>query len=154
MTRSDFAAAYEGGYRSTVRFLLSRGVPARAADDVAQAGWTRGWERRHQLKEAGKVVSWINRISLNLFRNRLRRQKPTEEAGDLACRPSVNAAVIDVERGLARCSAEDRRLIRSYYLEGYTSRELGRLERCKPGALRVRVLRAKKRFLGSLRRGR
>jgi RNA polymerase sigma-70 factor (ECF subfamily) len=150
MTRSDFANAYVKGYNATVRFLVSMGVPAEAARDVAQAGWVRGWERRRQLQESGKIVSWINRISLNLFRNRLRRQRPTEEIGDFPCRPGVNAATLDVRNSLETCSKEDENLLRSYYLEGYTSRELGMRKHCSAGAVRVRVFRARRRLMDRL----
>lgn len=151
MTRSDFAAAYNHGFPSTVRFLLSTGVPADTADDVAQAGWARGWERRDQLRQSGKVVSWINRISLNIFRNRLRRQKITEELKDTPSRNRANEAMVDVHRGLAACAPEDRQLLKSYYVEGYTSRELGRREDCSAGAIRVRVLRARRRFIDAMK---
>jgi RNA polymerase sigma factor (sigma-70 family) len=152
MTRSDFSDAYEKGYNATVRFLVSTGVPAETARDVAQAGWARGWERRAQLLEPGKVVSWVNRISLNLFRNRLRRQRPTEEIGDYPCKAGVSATAIDVRRSLSECSEEDKSLLESYYLEGYTSQELGRRNHCSPGAIRVRVFRARRRFMDRLLR--
>jgi RNA polymerase sigma factor (sigma-70 family) len=150
MTSKDFAKAYRTGYPSTVRFLLSTGVPADKADDVAQAGWTRGWERRTQLEEPRKIVSWINTISLNLFRKHLKRQRPTEELCDVPTHPRVNAATIDIRMGLGQCTLEDRELLESYYLEGYTSRELGEKKHCSSEAIRVRVLRAKRRFIAFL----
>ena len=147
MTRSDFAAAYEKGYASTVRFLLSTGVPPDTVDDVAQAAWVHGWEKRKQLKEPRRIVGWINRISLNLFRNQIRRQRPTSDLVELPCRPGISPVAIDLRRGLSRCTAEEQELLTSYYLQGYTSGELGRRTHCSPEAIRVRVLRAKRRLL-------
>lgn len=152
MTPNDFAQAYQSGFPSTVRFLLSTGVPADKADDVAQAGWTRGWERRTQLEERKKIVSWINTISLNLFRKHLKKQRPTEELTDVPTHPRVNATTIDIRKGLSQCSPEDRELLEAYYVEGYTSRELGSRKHCSSGAVRVRVLRAKRRFVSFLER--
>ena len=146
MTRKEFANAYRRGFSSTVRFLLSTGVPADRADEIAQAGWTRGWERRSQLKETSRIVSWINTISLNLFRKRLRRQHETEELPEVAFKPRDGASAMDVRNGLARCTPQDRELLRSYYVEGFTSRELGRRKNCSAEAIRVRVLRAKRRL--------
>jgi len=96
MTRTEYATAYRKGYTSTVRFLLYTGVPSDQADEIAQAGWTRGWDRRDQLDDPSRIVSWINRISLNLFRNRLRRQRPTEELSDFGCRPQTSPTTLDV----------------------------------------------------------
>lgn len=146
MTRSDYANAYRTGFSSTVRFLLSTGVPADRADEIAQAGWARGWERREQLDEPGRVVSWVNTISLNLFRKLLRRQRETEELPDIWSRPRVSVTDIDVRKGLERCTPEDRDLLESYYVQGFTSKELGRKKHCSAEAVRVRVLRAKRRL--------
>jgi RNA polymerase sigma factor (sigma-70 family) len=146
MTRNEFANAYRRGFTSTVRFLLSTGVPADRADEIAQAGWTRGWERREQLNEPSKIVSWINTISLNLFRKRLRRQHETEELPEIASRPRDGASAIDVRKGLEQCTPQDRELLRSYYVEGFTSKELGGRKKCSAEAIRVRVLRAKRRL--------
>jgi RNA polymerase sigma factor (sigma-70 family) len=151
MKRSEFAAAYEKGYRSTVRFLLSTGIPAEAVDDIAQTAWLRGWERRGQLREPQKIVSWINRISLNLFRNQLRRPHADMDACSSHRAPSTVA--IDVHRALSACVREDRELLEQYYLEGYTSEELGRRQHCPPGTVRVRALRARRRFLDRLSGG-
>lgn len=146
MTTNDYANAYRTGFSSTVRFLLYRGVPADRADEIAQAGWTRGWERRKQLHEPRRVISWVNTISLNLFRKQLRRQRETEELPDVRIKPRVSATGMDVQRGLDRCSPEDRDLLQSYYLHGFTGEELGRKKKCSAGAIRVRVLRAKRRL--------
>jgi RNA polymerase sigma-70 factor (ECF subfamily) len=148
MNHAEFAAAYEKGYASTVRYLRFTGVPADRADDLAQAAWVRAWERRKQLREPLRIAGWVNRIGLNLFRNELRRLQPLPYGNgvDVSCRPRVSATTIDVRRAFGRCAPEDRALLQSYYLEGYTSFELGCLIRCSPGAVRVRVLRARSRL--------
>ena len=45
MTREDYGAAYEEGYRVTVRLLISRGSAPDAAEEIAQSAWVRGWLR-------------------------------------------------------------------------------------------------------------
>ena len=149
--RSTYERAYRKNFASTLRFLMSAGVPSDEAEDIAQAGWLRGWERRKQLRDPNKVVSWINRISLNLFRNRLRRARPTSELNEIPTRPGVGTATIDLYSGLKACSREERRLLRSYYLWGYTSRELARRYQCSPEAVRVRALRAKRKVVDAVR---
>ena len=150
MTRDQFAKAYQEGFTSTIKFLVSTGVPPDAAEEVAQAAWVRGWERRTQLRRPSKIVSWINRISLNMFRNWLRRQRPTDTLGDVPTPARPNAVVIDIRNGMRKCKPADQKLLRSYYLDGYTSNEMARLLGCSPEAVRVRVLRAKRHLRGEL----
>ncbi|MEZ5366782.1 MAG: hypothetical protein R2748_31690 [Bryobacterales bacterium] len=51
MTQREFSNAYTDNYSMTRRFLLSRGMNAARADELAQAAWS-NWERRTQLREA------------------------------------------------------------------------------------------------------
>lgn len=150
MTSAEFAEAYTRGYRNTVRFLVAAGVPAGLADDAAQAGWTRGWERLDQLKAPQSILPWVNRISLNMFCSTLRSERPTAELTDMPSRALTGPATLDVRRCLDRQSRDDRNLLLAYYLEGRSSHELGRRYGCSPGAVRVRALRAKRRFIGTL----
>ena len=73
MTREQYANAYDSGYATTKRFLVSRGINVETAEEAAQAAWARGWEHRDKLRNPDKVLSWVNTIALNLFRNWFRR---------------------------------------------------------------------------------
>lgn len=150
MTRTDFTHAYERGYRSTVHFLLAGGVPPDEVDDIAQAAWTRGWERRIQLREPRNLERWVSRIGLNLFRNRLRSRHAQGLLVEIPCPPPAGAMRIDLERAFGRCRPTDRSLLEAYYLDGYTSDELGRHEHCRAGTVRVRVMRARRRLANAL----
>lgn len=147
MTQQEFGQAYEKGFSKTMQFLMSTGIPEERAEEAAQAGWVRGWERRDQLRQPAKIVSWVNKISLNFFRNVLRRERPTDESSGLVALPSVSARTLDVRRVLEKCDAADRRLLTDYYLSGYTSGEISRDQDCSPEAIRIRVMRAKQRFM-------
>src|SRR4051812_44604678 len=68
MTRSEYGSAYEHGFCPTVRFLVARGVPPDMAEEIAQAAWTRGWERIAQLRDQDIVRTWVNTIALNMYR--------------------------------------------------------------------------------------
>jgi RNA polymerase sigma-70 factor (ECF subfamily) len=150
MTSTTFAEAYARGYHKTVRFLVATGVPVDRAHDAAQAGWARGWERLDQLKEPQSLLPWINRISLNTFRNWAREERSVSEERDVPSRERTSPATLDVQRCLGQLSRKERELLLAYYMEGYSSSDLGRRYGCSPGALRVRVFRAKKRFVGAL----
>ena len=95
-------------FNSTVRFLVSRGFPQDAAlDTSAQAAWTKGWERREQLRQPSLVVTWTNSIALNIYRTRLRREPQSQPLPELVAPPSLNAVAIDVERSLDKCKRND-----------------------------------------------
>ena len=149
--RETYGAAYRQGYGLTRRFLLSRGVRSEDVEDVAQWAWTRGWERISDLRRPDRIVAWINTIALNSFRNKLRSERPNVELGDIAQASQHQTVVaLDVSRQLSRCKPSDSKLLRQYYVEGYTSVELARLWGCKPTSIRVRLLRARRRLARSL----
>jgi RNA polymerase sigma factor (sigma-70 family) len=152
ISNSEFAKAYEQGYPKTVRFLLSMGLSPDLAQETAQSGWTRGWEKRAQLESLDKITSWVNQISLNLFRNQIAHVSYSSTTAPPS-RPEIDSIVIDVRTALEKSSARERALLRAYYLEGYSSDELGAREKCSPGAIRVRVLRAKLRVIETLEGG-
>ena len=151
MTSTDYGNAYQGGYSVTIRFLLSRGVPGDRAEEAAQAAWAKGWERRRQLRDPKRVITWVNTIALNQFRNWLRKQRWSDELPELATPPGANAKTIDLQRSLKVCRQSDRRILESHYLEGMTSQEIARQSGCTPVAARVRLLRARRRLRHLLR---
>jgi len=154
MTREQYSLAYDNGYKLTVRFLVSRGLSGDSAEEAAQAAWAKGWEHREHLRNPKRVVSWVNTIALNLFRNWFRRRESAEELPEIATAPRMDPRAIDLDRSLEKCGARDRQLLEEHYLEGYTSEELARRTGCTPVAVRVRLMRVRRRLGGMLRPGR
>src|SRR3982074_1070554 len=126
MTREEYGSAYKKGYNLTVRFLVSRGLTYDAAQETAQAAWTRGWERLGQLRDSNMVLTWMNSIALNIHRSYIRREPLTQQPPELAAPPKVNLAAIDVKRILDCCKANDRLVLERHYLEGYKVQEIAR----------------------------
>jgi len=63
MTPQKFGEAFQnGGYQPTVRFLQKRGVDKDQAIEIAQAAWTKGWERISQLRDDNLLVEWVNTL--------------------------------------------------------------------------------------------
>jgi RNA polymerase sigma factor (sigma-70 family) len=154
MTREQYSLAYTNGYQSTVRFLVSRGLSGESAEEAAQAAWAKGWEHRGSLRNPKRVSSWVNTIALNLFRNWFRRRESPEELPEIPTAPRVDPRSIDLHRTLERCDARDRALLEGHYLEGYTSEELGAKTGCTAVAVRVRLLRVRRKLDVALRPGR
>ena len=145
MTDESFGHAYQRGFPLTVKFLLSRGVSYEIALDTAQSAWTRGWEKRRQLRQPNLVFTWTNTIALNLYRTLLRRERPTEPIEDLKQTTNLNLAAIDVERMLNQCKPNDRIVLEEHYIEGYKSGEIARQRGCSETAVRIRLLRARRK---------
>ena len=147
MTATQFGTAYSDGFDHTIRFLASKGLPDTEAREIAQAAWTRGWERRHQLRDPKMVLTWINSIAFNLFRNEFRRSARHSELPDVPDqRASMSISRIDVKSMLSRCDDVDRSLLWMQYGEGRTSAEIGRRMGMNPGTVRIRIMRAKGRL--------
>lgn len=125
---------------------MSRGVAADLAAELTQEAWTRGWERRGQLRDRSAVAAWVNSIALNLLRAQV---KVSSRITALAER-EVEAAYdigekIDVAGLLRSCTAMERNVIRMFYFEGYTAREIAGQHGLTPSGVRVRLLRWRQR---------
>jgi len=139
MQCTEFAEAFETGYSSTRRFLLSRGAHLEEAEEIAQAAWVRGWECRDQLRDPGLISYWVNSIARNLFRARFRAPLQTEiESSNVAYTLDLDA--IEVGRLLDQCPQPDRELLERS-LEGYSAEEIARVEGITSTGIRVRLLR-------------
>jgi RNA polymerase sigma factor (sigma-70 family) len=151
MTREQYSLAYDHGYPLTVRFLVSRGLTGDSAEEAAQAAWAKGWEHRKHLRNPQRVVSWVNTIALNLFRNWFRRRESPEELPEIPIAPKIDPRAIDLHRTLEKCEARDRDLLEKHYLEGYNSEELAHKTGCTAVAVRVRLLRVRRKIQAMLR---
>jgi DNA-directed RNA polymerase specialized sigma24 family protein len=143
----EYALAYSSGHRRTVNFLMSRGLPEDEAAEKAQAAWARGWERRDQIRDKSRTLTWVNAIALNLYRSQARRDARRCEFTDYAVPPQASPTAMDVHRILKKCRPNDRQILTEHYLVGHGIRELALKHGCTETAVRVRLLRARRRML-------
>jgi RNA polymerase sigma-70 factor (ECF subfamily) len=153
MTREEYGAAYQKGYKLTVRFLVSRGLSPDSAQETAQAAWTRGWERLGQLRDPSMVSTWMNSIALNIHRSYMRREPLVQILQEFPTQPKVNLAAIDVRRILKRCKTKDRLVLHRRYIEGYKIQEIAKSQGWTETAVRIRLLRARRSARKRLDRG-
>jgi len=146
MTQEQFADAYAGGLRLTVRFMVSRGVGPDTAEEAAQAAWVRGWERRRQLRNPKRLQTWVNAIALNVLRNEYRRRQTSELPLDIAIPPRANPRAIDLRRVLEKCKPAEREMLHKHYIAGYTSKDLAAQGDGTASGVRVRLLRLRRRL--------
>ncbi len=143
MTREEFGKAYQCHFRVTVRYLKSRGLSEDNAHEVAQAAWTRGWERLSQLRDPSTLVIWLNRVALNIYRSFLRKEPVFQELTRLETAPQLNLSAIDANSILAKCNLRDRRMLRDYYLYGLHLAEIAERNGWPESTARVRLFRAR-----------
>jgi RNA polymerase sigma factor (sigma-70 family) len=145
ITADAYARAYQDGFARTVRFLASCGAQRDLAEEVAQAAWVRGWERRAQLRHLPALCFWVNSIARNILRNSFRRQQSmTELAETTLVDHPLESEPIDAGRLFDECTADERKLLEMYYLEGFTSQELSGELGLSAVGVRVRLTRLKK----------
>ena len=150
MTSEEFGVAYQKHFRNTVTFLMGNGLSADAAQEMAQAAWTRGWERLSQLRDSRMLPLWLNRVALNLYRSLLRRELIYQERNVTSPdrtpdqdSPERNLAAIDAQTILRRCKVSDRRMLRDYYLKGLQVAEIAARNGWRENTARVRLFRAR-----------
>jgi DNA-directed RNA polymerase specialized sigma24 family protein len=143
MTRETYGETYRAGFSRTVRLLCSRGASADHAEDVAQAAWLRGWERLHQLRDEGMIVSWVNAIAFNMHRCAIRYEARYQTLRDLSGPAGIDLACIDAARILRLCRPRDRILFEQQ-LSGRTTEEIAAQQGVSTTAIRIRFSRARR----------
>jgi DNA-directed RNA polymerase specialized sigma24 family protein len=154
MTRDEYGRAYERGFDQTTRLLCSKGVPFDTAHDAAQSAWVKGWEFIGQLRDPGRVTTWVNSIALNVYRNSLRQTNRTLRVWDIPVEPQINVAAIDLARVIEVCRPKDRGLLTQHFIYGFDSAEIARRTGCTATAVRLRLMRARRAVLDRITRTR
>lgn len=146
MTAEEYADAYKRGFNLAVRFWISRGVPYDDAVESVQAAWAKGWERRDQLRQTSSVLPWIISIAGNMRKTLLRQQQREVTTPELsATNPGASATAIDARRVLERSKPLHRAVLEAHYMQGLTATEIAEAEGVSEGAIRLRLLRARRK---------
>jgi DNA-directed RNA polymerase specialized sigma24 family protein len=143
ITRQEYGQAYQEGFPVTIRFLLARGIPGDAAEECAQAAWSRGWERIHQLRDREFLKTWVNSIALNIYRRSALLDSRRQTLSDCAGGPEIDVAAIDLARLLDSCSESDRVLLQ-HQLDGLSTCEMATAVGASEAAVRIRLMRARR----------
>lgn len=144
LDESRYGQAFRKGYPTTVRFLISLGAKIETAEEIAQAAWARGWEYLWQLQRPEMIGPWINSIAKNLLRNHIRADRRLEGLEDTTLLASPAPLRWDAERMLLQCEERDLKIMRDFYLEGYTAEEIATEIGSTPVAVRVRLFRIRR----------
>lgn len=146
LTEAQYAQAFQNSFRKTLRFLRSRGASEDLAEEVAQEAWARGWERLHQLRNPDVVDVWVASIAKHLWRNRVVRDQRNRELSDnIALHNNPNGKILWQQITKA-CGDEEQKLLNMHYVRGYTSGEIAERLGSTALAIRLRLMRTRRKL--------
>jgi RNA polymerase sigma factor (sigma-70 family) len=156
---SELVAATLGGERSAfealldrhvarVRMLVGRMLRPEDAEDVVQEALLQAFLGLERLRDPERFGSWLYGITLNLARMRLRQRDPLPLDVDALAVSAANgeAAFEAVREALEVLPPREREAVVLHYVEGLSTREVASLLGARPGTVRVRLHRARRRL--------
>ena len=157
-TEGDFAALVRA-HQSKVRgFLrrLTRGDTA-LADDLAQETFLEAHRKLAQYRGEGSFGSWLCGIAWSRFlmERRKRKEEPLDELPETASADPAAASVakLDLERAMARLSAEERAALTLCYALGHSHGEAAEILHLPLGTVKSHVLRGREKLKAMLEAG-
>jgi DNA-directed RNA polymerase specialized sigma24 family protein len=148
MTAEEFSQAYQKGLPKVAALFNARGV--REPLELAQAAWTRAWEKRGMLKDDALIQPWVVMIGWNILRTEIRKSRRAGEMQplDFVDYPGgqpVTLAPAMVAQLRERLPSSDWRPLELTYLQGLDTKELNRTLKYEHlSTTRVRVLRSRR----------
>ena len=141
-----FESFFAKNYELVLRTLYLVTGDRSEAEDLAQESFVKAYERWDRIKAMDNPSGYVYRMALNAYRSRLRRL-------GVAARRSVSPRESDpisesddrdaIRRALAMLPDAQREVIVLIEWLGMTSEEAGKVLGVSPGAVRVRLTRAK-----------
>ena len=117
------------------------------ADDVAQEALLRAWRRRDSCRDPERPWAWLAQITRNeAIRHAERQPRAAEEPRDVAGGPEPPDAVLPrlaLQDALSDLGDLDRMLLRAHYELDVGVAALSEMCDLSPGAVRVRMHRAR-----------
>jgi len=134
---SDAFADLMQRYAPALRRFAARRVPAKDCEDVLQDTWIAAWEGISSFDDNSKLRTWLFSICYHKIQDHWRREHRVPAAAD-SFDAEAGAAYfpaafkqVDLRESLRGfwegCSADQRELLRLYYSDGLTLREISQL---------------------------
>jgi len=135
---------------------LTRGDAA-LADDLAQETFIEAHRKLTQFRGEGSFSSWLCGIAWSRFlmERRKRREEPLAEMDEKASADPAPASLVklDLERAMARLSAEERAALTLCYALGHSHGEAAAILELPLGTLKSHVLRGREKLKAMLEAG-
>ena len=127
-------------YRAALAILGSR----QEAEDAVQDTFLAFWEKAPEgLRDEG---AWLMRVLVNNCRSRLRTSRGRETLPLWEELPAPEPAARPLWEELRALPPQDRAAIHLFYYEGFSTQEIARILKCRPGTVRSRLSRARERL--------
>ena len=127
-------------YRAALAILGSR----QEAEDAVQDTFLAFWEKAPEgLRDEG---AWLMRVLVNNCRSRLRTSRRRETLPLWEELPAPEPEERALWEELRALPPQDRAAIHLFYYEGFSTQEIARILKCRPGTVRSRLSRARERL--------
>jgi len=144
-----FGALYESMARDLYRFALYSLGSEAAAQDAVQEAVLSAFRNIAALRSDDAFRPWMFRILRNACRKSLRQGYATraeesleEQFVEVVAKDPPLGRALELRQAIAKLPEATREIIFMHVLEGYDSREIGRMLGCPPGTVRARLSRA------------
>lgn len=153
-----FRALFEATFAPVRRYVHHRGVPASRADDVVAETFLVVWRRLDDVPH-DDPLPWLLAVARNVARNDHRsrhryeglvRRQPAPRPVPPPTEPPDPTVTADVRRALDALDEADRELLVLVAWDELTPGQAALVVGCTPGAARVRLHRARRRFAAEL----
>jgi RNA polymerase sigma-70 factor (ECF subfamily) len=119
-------------------------------DDLAQETFVQAWVHLRSLRAPGAFAGWLRQLSINSWRQYLRRQRALErlaevEAGDVGSTP-VSAERLDLDSALDALAPGVRLCIVLSYHEGMSHGEIAAATELPLGTVKSHIVRGTARL--------
>ena len=153
--REWFAREIHDSRISLYRLALSiTGDPHEAEEAVAEAVY-RAYVKFYSLRDREKFHSWILKITANAARGLCRRREKTISLEEVSVKPVVPGPESDhaLWQVVQMLSQDQREAVVLFYYEDLPTEEIARILGTTPGAVRVRLSRAREKLRSILKEG-
>src|SRR5919108_4157579 len=135
----DLVEEYLDGVYRTALFMMRE---RQDAEDVSQEVLVRAWKHASKLREPVKARAWIQRITINVALNHLKRRRVAISYGTgpvEAAAPAVASSNATMSEAVDRLSANHRIVLFLRFAEGLSYREIGERLDCPEGTAKSRI---------------
>jgi RNA polymerase sigma-70 factor (ECF subfamily) len=152
MDESDgFSELVEREYDAMVRLAVAIVGDAGVAQEVVQEAFTRALVRWRRISSYDKPGAWVRLVTVRLAVRAASRRRREGVGVEIPERGAVDGSTDLALRGaILALPAADRAAIVLYYLCDLPVDEVARITRARPGAVKARLHRARRRLADAL----
>jgi len=114
------------------------------AEDAVQNAFVKLIEKQPRFESREHETAWLIRVAVNDCKNTLLFNKRSVGADLLDTYPAASPEQHDLVDAIGKLSAKYRLVIHLHYYEGYSTDEIAKITKQKPGTVREQLTRARR----------